>query len=126
MVLQFFPLLFLPLLAARESSSVEPRFLEAVRVVSARPADGEVTLASPDGTELLLREGDLLAEEGGAKLKDVAASVLVFRREVKGAEGESGEAVIVVRFDPSGKTRVREYRTVGDVPNPRAPRPDSH
>ena len=125
MVLQSYPLLILPVLMSQASSSVEPRFLETIRVVSARPAEGEVALAAPDGTELLLREGDALAEEGGAKLKDVAASVLVFRREVIGGDGEMGESLIVVRFNAAGKTRVREYRTVGDVPSPKAPRPDS-
>jgi len=84
-----------------------------------------VALVAPDGTDLLLREGDALAEEGGAKLKDVAASVRVFRREVTGADGERGESLIVLRFDAWEKTRVREYRTVSDVRNPRAPRPDS-
>ena len=125
MVLQFFPLLILPALTPQASSPVEPRFLEAIRVVSMRPAEGEVALVAPDGTDLLLREGDALAEEGGAKLKDVAASVRVFRREVTGADGERGESLIVLRFDAWEKTRVREYRTVGDVRNPRAPRPDS-
>jgi len=125
----FFPLLVLSILTPQASSSAEPRFLEAIRVVSARPAEGftkgEVSLKAPDGTELLLREGDTLAEEGGAKLKDVASGVLTFTRQVTGGDGERGESLIVVRFDASGKTRVREYRTVGDVPTPRAPRPDS-
>ncbi len=125
MVSHFFPLLFLSILTPQAPSSAEPRFLEAIRVVSARPAEGDVTLVAPDGTELLVREGDLLAEEGGAKLKDVTSSVLVFTRQVTGGDGERGESIIVVRFNASGKTRVREYRTVGDVPTPRAPRPDS-
>ena len=125
MVLHYFPLLILPILTPQASSSVVPRFLEAIRVVSARPAEGEVVLAAPDGAELLLREGDVLAEEGGAKLKDVTSAALVFRRKVTGGDGEPGDSIIVVRFNLSGKTRVREYRTVGDVPTPKAPRPDS-
>ena len=125
MVLQFIPLLFLSILTPQASPSAEPRFLETIRVVSARPAEGEVTLAALDGTERLLREGDVLAEEGGAKLKDVTSAVLVFRREVTGGDGERGESIIVVRFNAAGKTRVREFRTVGDVPTPKAPRPDS-
>jgi hypothetical protein len=122
--MQFFPLLFL-VLTAQASASEGTRFLELARVVSPRPERGDVFLVGPDGNEILLREGDLLAEEGGAKLKDVTSSVLVFTRKVSGGDGEKGESIIVVRFNSSGKTRVREYRTVGDVPTPRAPRPDS-
>lgn len=124
MVLHVFPLLFLSILSPQAPSAAEPRFLEVVRVVSARPEKGDVRLATPDGTEIVLREGDLLAEEGGAKLKDVTSAVLVFSREVTGGDGARGESVIVVRFNAAGKTRVREFRTVGDVPAPRAPRPD--
>jgi hypothetical protein len=117
MVSQYLALLVLPVLVSQAPSPVAPRFLESVRVVSVRPAEGEVELATPDGTKLRLREGDALAEEGGAKLKDVAPSMLLFRREVTGGDGEKGESILVVRFDATGKTGC-EYRTVGDVRTP--------
>jgi hypothetical protein len=60
-----------------------------------------------------------LPEAGGAAIQEVGRSTLVLRRIVSGADGQKGEALIVVRFDRSGKTRVREYRTVPDV-SPRA------
>jgi hypothetical protein len=101
--------------------SSDERFLETIRVVSARAREGEVVLATRDGARRMLREGDLLDEEG-ATLKDVTSATLVFTRPVTGA-GESGSALIVVRFDASGKTKVREYRTLGDVAPPRPPRP---
>ncbi|MGH9319406.1 MAG: hypothetical protein ACRD21_16170 [Vicinamibacteria bacterium] len=106
------------------SASVSPRFLETVQVVSVRPSEGSVTLAEPGGERRTLLEGDALGEEGGAKLKQVTASTLVFTQRVSGADGEAGEALIVVRFDASGKTRVREYQTVGDVSQPKPPQPE--
>jgi hypothetical protein len=101
--------------------SSDERFLETVRIVSARAREGEVVLATRDGARRTLREGDALEEEG-ATLKDVTSTTLVFTRLVTGAGGESGSALIVVRFDASGKTKVREYRTLGDVAPPRPPR----
>ena len=111
-------------LVLQGSSAPEPRFLEKVRVVSVRASEGEVTLATAEGASRTLGEGDVLYEEGGAKLKDVTSASLVFTRRVAGGDGEVGEALIVVRFDAAGKTRVREYRTVGDVSPPRPPQPD--
>lgn len=110
------------LVSALQSSSPatsEPRFLETVRVVSVRASDGEVTLAAPDGRRLVLQKGDTLEVED-ARLKSVTTATLTFTRRVVGGGGEPGEALIVVRFDGSGKTQVREYRTVGDV-SPEAP-----
>lgn len=108
---------------AAVSSIVQERapldFLERVRIVETRPAKGELTLVDPEGESRTLREGDLLPEAGGAAIQEVGRSTLVLRRIVSGADGQKGEALIVVRFDRSGKTRVREYRTVPDV-SPRA------
>jgi len=123
MVMLSFPGLVLSLVL-QGSSAPEPRFLEKVRIVSVRASEGEVTFATADGASRTLGEGDVLDEEGGAKLKDVTSASLVFTRRVAGSDGEVGEALIVVRFDGAGKTRVREYRTVGDVSPPRPPQPD--
>ena len=124
MIPQFFVVLLSLIQSLRAAPPAEPRYLETARVVFARPERGDVMLAGPDGNEILLREGDRLDEEGGAKLKDVASAVLIFAREASGADGVTGESIIVVRFNATGKTRVREYRAVGDVPTPKAPRPD--
>lgn len=106
-------LLLLPVLQTEGPS--EKRFLEVVRILKARVAAGEVTLAEPDGGTRELSEGDVLDEEGGARLDEVAEGTLVFRRVVNGAEGGSGDAVIVVRYDATGKTRVREFKSVPDT-----------
>jgi hypothetical protein len=90
-------------------------FLERVRIVETRQAEGELTLVDPDGESRTLHEGDLLPEAGGATIHEIGRSTLVLKRVVSGADGQKGEALIVVRFDRSGKTRVREYRTVPDV-----------
>ena len=109
-----FPLL-LSLIPFQGPPSVVPRYLEVVRVVSARPSEGSVILVEPDGEERRLSEGDSLVEEGGLRLEEVTASTLVWQGRVTGPDGEPGETLIVVRFDRSGKTKVREYRTVPDV-----------
>jgi hypothetical protein len=62
-----------------------------------------------------------LPEAGGAAIEEVGRSILVLKRILSGADGQKGEALIVVRFDRSGKTRVREYRTVPDVSRKAAP-----
>lgn len=116
--------LLLSVLALQASSSPEPRFLESIRVVSKHPSEGKVTLLAPDGARRTLVEGDSLEEEGGAKLKDVTSATLVFTRRVTGGDGAAGESLIVVRFDASGKTRVREYRSVPDDVPSKPPRPD--
>lgn len=90
-------------------------FLERVRIVETRPAEGELTLVDPDGESRTLHKGDLLPEAGGATLEEIGRSTLVLKRVVSGADGQRGEALIVVRFDRSGKTKVREYRTVPDA-----------
>jgi len=119
----FLPLL-LSVLALQASSSPEPRFLESIRVVSTRPSEGKVTLLAPDGARRTLAEGDPLEEEGGARLKAVTSATLVFTSRVTGGDGAAGESLIVVRFDASGKTRVREYRSVPDDVPSKPPRPD--
>ena len=111
--------MFHGLLLAAAFSIVQERapsdFLERVRIVETRPAEGELTLVDPEGVSRTLHEGDLLPEAGGAAIHEVGRSTLVLRRVVSGADGQTGEALIVVRFDRSGKTRVREYRTVPGV-----------
>jgi hypothetical protein len=96
-------------------------FLERVRIVETRPSEGELTLVDPEGESRTLHEGDLLPEAGGAAIQEVGRSTLVLKRILSGADGQKGEALIVVRFDRSGKTRVREYRTVPDVSRKAAP-----
>jgi hypothetical protein len=111
------------LVSALQSSSPvtpEPRFLETVRVVSVRVSDGEATLTTADGGRRVLHEGDTLEEED-ARLQNVTTATLTFTRRVVGGNGEEGESLIVVRFDASGKTKVREYRTVGDAVAPGPP-----
>lgn len=90
-------------------------FLERVRIVETHPSEGELTLVDPEGESRTLHEGDLLPEAGGAAIQEIGRSTLVLKRTVSGADGRMGEALIVIRFDRSGKTRVREYRTVPDV-----------
>jgi hypothetical protein len=107
---------------AQPVTPTKPRFLEEIRVVSARVDEGLVTFTASDGVLRSLHEGDILEEENGAKLTEVTSSTLVFTVPVKGGDGEDGEARIVVRYDGSGRTKVREYRSVGDVAQPRPPR----
>jgi hypothetical protein len=90
-------------------------FLSQVRIVESRPDDGEVELVDREGKRYLLREGDVLEEAGGARVKDVGRSTLVLTRAVEGADGSPGECLVVVRFDASGKTRIREYHARPDV-----------
>ena len=90
-------------------------FLLQVRILESRPEDGEIELLDPDGKPRLLREGDVLEEAGGARIKDVGRSTLVLSRAAEGIDGSSGESLVVVRFDETGKTRVREYREIPDV-----------
>jgi hypothetical protein len=110
--------------AERPSEAPTPppteRYLASVRVVAARETVFEVTLLSPEGTTRTLRKGDRLDEED-AVLKDVTRSTLVFTRSVTGADGTPGESLVVVRFDGSGKTKVREYATVAADPAPKPP-----
>lgn len=101
----------------------ETEFLERIRIIDTSKSDGTLTFVDPDGKSRTFEEGDVLEEAGGARIKDVGRTTIVLTRVVAGSEGESGESLIVVRFGASGKTRVREYRTVPDVSLSPAPRP---
>jgi len=108
--------------AAREPSA-DPDFLDTIRIVEAKPAEGELTFTDTDSDVRTLRVGDYLEEVDGARVKKITRTTLVLTRVVSGGDGQEGEALIVVRFDRSGKTKVREYRTVPDVSlkTPRSP-----
>jgi hypothetical protein len=99
-----------------------PRYLATVRVLGVQESRGEVTLLDSEGNARTLREGDRVAEED-AVLKDVTRSTLVLTRNVTGSDGAKGESLIVVRFDASGKVKVREYATVAQDPSPKPPPP---
>lgn len=100
---------------ATQKSSPDPSFLETIRLVDVNPADGELTFTTVEGDERTVREGDRLEEADGARVKEVARTTLVLTRVVRGGDGREGEALIIVRFDATGKSKVREYRTVPDV-----------
>ena len=102
-------------------AQTETEFLEGIRIVDTSPSEGALTFVDLDGKSRTLEEGDVLEEAGGARIKDVGRKTIVLTRMVAGAGGEAGESLIVVRFDGSGKTRVREYRTVPDVSLSQAP-----
>jgi hypothetical protein len=118
------PLLLVSLLSV-VSENAPSDFLARVRIVEARPAEGALTFVDPEGPEgqvRTVREGEVLEEAGGAVVEDVGRATLVLKRAAAGADGERGESLIVIRFDRSGKTQVREYRTVPDVSR-KPPRP---
>ena len=108
---------------AASEPSADPDFLDTIRIVEAKPAEGELTFMDLEGDLRTLREGDYLEEVDGARVKKIGRTTLVLTRVVRGGDGQEGEALIVVRFDRSGKTKVREYRTVPDVSlkTPRSP-----
>ncbi len=108
---------------AAQEPSPDPDFLDTIRIVEAKPAEGELTFRDLEGDLRTLREGDYLEEVDGARVKKISRTTLVLTRVVRGGDGQEGEALIVVRFDRSGKTKVREYRTVPDVSlkTPRSP-----
>ncbi len=108
---------------AAQEPSLDPDFLDTIRIVEAKPAEGELTFRDLEGDLRTLREGDYLEEVDGARVKKISRTTLVLTRVVRGGDGQEGEALIVVRFDRSGKTKVREYRTVPDVSlkTPRSP-----
>ena len=108
---------------AASEPSADPDFLDTIRIVEAKPAEGELTFMDLEGDLRTLREGDYLEEVDGARVKKISRTTLVLTRVVRGGDGQEGEALIVVRFDRSGKTKVREYRTVPDVSlkTPRSP-----
>lgn len=109
--------------AAQKKSSSDPDFLDTIRIVEAKPAEGELTFTHPESDLRTLRVGDYLEEVDGARVKKITRTTLVLTRVVRGGDGQEGESLIVVRFDRSGKTKVREYRTVPDVSlkTPRSP-----
>lgn len=109
------------LVFAGQEPSPDPTFLDTIRVVETRPAEDELTFRDPEGALHTLHEGDALEEIEGARVKSISRTTLVLTRVVTGGDGQEGESLIVVRFDGSGKTKVREYRTVPDV-SPRPPR----
>ncbi len=108
---------------AAQEPSPDPDFLDTIHIVEAKPAEGELTFRDLEGDLRTLREGDYLEEVDGARVKKISRTTLVLTRVVRGGDGQEGEALIVVRFDRSGKTKVREYRTVPDVSlkKPRSP-----
>ena len=108
---------------AAQEPSPDPDFLATIRIVEAKPTEGELTFTDLEGETRTLRVGDSVEEVDGAKVKKIGRTTLVLTRVVRGGDGQEGEALIVVRFDRSGKTKVREYRTVPDVSlkTPRSP-----
>ena len=106
---------------AGQDTSPDATFLDTIQVVEVDPAEGELTYRDAEGELHTLREGDAIDEVGGARVEEIGRTTLVLTRLVRGGDGQEGEALIVVRFESSGKTKVREYRTVPDV----APRPSS-
>jgi uncharacterized protein (AIM24 family) len=96
------------------------RFLATLRVLAAQESQGEVTFLDPEGATRTLREGERLVEED-AVLKEVTRGTLVFTKRVTGGDGTPGESLIVVRFDGSGKVKVREYATVVQDEAPKKP-----
>ena len=77
-------------------------FLSALQVKETNPAEGELTFVDPQGRSRIVHEGDSLPEAGGATVHEIGRSTLVLKRTVTGADGEKGEALVVVRFDGSG------------------------
>lgn len=106
-----------------QKPSSDPDFLDTIRIVEAKPAKGELTFTDLESELRTLRVGDYLEEVDGARVKKITRTTLVLTRVVRGGDGQEGESLIVVRFDRSGKTKVREYRTVPDVSlkTPRSP-----
>lgn len=111
---------------AAQKPSPDPDFLDTIRIVEAKPSDGELTFTDSESERHTLRVGDYLEEVDGARVKKITRTTLVLTRVVRGGDGQEGESLIVVRFDRSGKTKVREYRTVPDVSlkTPRPPPPN--
>lgn len=101
--------------AGAQKASPDPTFLDEIRIVDVRPTEGELTFADREGVEHTVREGDVLEDIEGARVKKIGRTTLVLTRVVRGGDGQKGESLIVVRYDASGKTKVREYRTVPDV-----------
>ncbi len=111
-------------IALKHTGDAPVRFLERIRILGVEQARGQVTILDPEGKSRIWKEGDRIDEEA-AVLKEVRQSTLILTRTMEGANGEKGESLVVVRFDPSGKVRVREYASVSDAPQPVAPPPDT-
>lgn len=109
---------------ANQNASPDPTFLDTIRIVDVKPVEGELTFENRDGDARTIRVGDVLEEIDGARVEKISRSTLVLKRVVRGGDGQKGEALIVLRFDGSGETKVREYRTVPDVPLKAPPRPN--
>lgn len=107
---------------APQENPPDPTFLDTIKVVESKPAEGELTFEDADGEPHTVREGDVFEGMHGTRVKEIGRTTLILTRVVAGADGQKGEALIVVRFDRSGKTKVREYRTVPDV-SVKTPRP---
>ncbi len=95
----------------------QTRFFERIRVLGVESGRGEVTVVDPEGKSRTWKKGDRITEEN-AVLDKVTRSLLVFTRNVEGLNGGRGDSLVVVRFDPSGKTKVREYSSHSDSPLP--------
>jgi hypothetical protein len=109
------PAFFLALAFLLVQAGPASEFLSALQVTETNPAEGELTFVDPEGRSRTVHEGDFLPEAGEATVREIGRSILVLKRPVTGADGETGEALVVVRFDHSGKTKVREYRSVPDA-----------
>jgi hypothetical protein len=103
----------------------QARFFERIRVVEVESRREEVTVVDPGGTSRTWKKGDRIIEEN-AVLNKVTRSLLVFTRNVEGTHREGGNIIVVVRFDLSGRTKVREYSSQPDSPLSTAPLHDSH
>jgi type II secretory pathway component PulC len=106
---------------ATAEGNTSVRFLDQIRVLGVRDAAGEVTVRDPQGKSRVWKEGDRVEEEN-AFIKDITRSTIVLTR---GGTGEDYESLIVIRFDASGKVKVREYSKQSDSPQPLTPVPDS-
>jgi len=115
--------LLLQVMTPASSGPARERFLERVRIVGVQSARGEATILDPEGKLRTWTKGTLIEEEG-ALVKQVTRAHLVLSRAVTGPRGEKGESLIVLRWDASGKVKLREYSTVSDAPLPVAPPQD--
>jgi hypothetical protein len=105
--------------------NTQKRFFERIRVLGVESGQGEVTVVDPEGQSRTWKKGDRITEEN-AVLDKVTRSLLVFTRNVEGPNGVRGDSLVVVRFDASGETKVREYSSFSDSPLPKAPPHDSN
>jgi len=123
--LSFLSLLLIASLAVsgvsqEQADGAQARSLERIRVLGVHETRGEVTVLDPEGKSRTWKEGDRITEEN-VTVKEVTRSTVVLTRIVKAARGEQGENLIVLRFDATGKVKVREYSSLSDAPQPVAP-----